>query len=89
MGEVYLSRARSAMLLAATSRTDEAVATLQPVVARITEGRDTLDYVYAETLLETLGELKQPAAWTEPGARHQALNPGTEPRHQAPGTGTF
>ena len=46
-------------------------------VARITEGRDTLDYVYAETLLETLGELKQPAASTEPGARHQASGTGT------------
>ena len=41
-------------------------------VARITEGRDTLDYVYAETLLKTLGELTQPAASTESGARHQA-----------------
>jgi hypothetical protein len=78
-----------ANLLAASSRTDEAVAALQPVVAGITEGRDTIDYVYAETLLETLGELKRPAASTEPGARHQALNPGTEPRHQASGTRTF
>ena len=41
---------------AAQHRTDEAVATLRPVVIRITEGRDTLDYVYAETLLEALGE---------------------------------
>jgi hypothetical protein len=40
---------------AAQHRTDEAVATLRPVVIQITEGRDTLDYVYAETLLEALG----------------------------------
>jgi len=84
MGEVYrapdprLSRdVALKVLLAAASRTDEAVATLQPAVARITEGRDTLDYVYAETLLETLGELKQPAASTESGARHQASGTGT------------
>ncbi len=46
-------------------------------IARITEGRDTLYYVYAETLLETLGELTQPAASTESGARDQASGTGT------------
>ncbi len=74
MGEVY--RARDPRLS-------------REVALSIAEGRDTLDYVYAGTLLETLGELKQPAASTGPGARHQALTPGTEPRHQASGTGTF
>jgi predicted ATPase len=46
---------------AAEGRTDEAVAILAPVVTEITEGRDTLDYVYAETLLDTLGALTKPA----------------------------
>ena len=64
-----LSRAvAAAAYAAATQPADGAVATLQPAVARITEGRDTLDYVYAETLLAT-PRLEQPAASTEPGAR--------------------
>ena len=44
---------------ASAGRTDEAVAILRPVVNEITEGRDTLDYVYAETLLETLGDVRR------------------------------
>jgi predicted Zn-dependent protease len=62
---------------AATRRTDEAIETLRPVVNQITEGRDTPDYVYAETLLETLRD-----------CRNQEPNPepGTEPGTQAPGT---
>jgi len=51
-----------ANFLAAAGRTDESVAILQPVVTGITEGRDTLDYVYAETLLETLGAPRETVA---------------------------
>jgi predicted ATPase len=40
--------------LAAAHRTDEARAVLPGVLAQITEGHDTLDYVYAEALLKTL-----------------------------------
>jgi len=43
-----------ANFLTGTRRTQEAHDTLAPVVSRITEGRDTLDYVYAEALLKTL-----------------------------------
>jgi predicted ATPase len=43
-----------ANFLAAASRTDEARQLLSPVLAQITEGRDTLDYLYAEALLKTL-----------------------------------
>ena len=59
----------SANFQAAEGRTDEAVATLSPIVTDITEGRDTLDYVYAETLLETLGSLTNPA-------QRELVNPG-------------
>ena len=45
-----------ANLLAGSGRTDEAYRTLQPVVARLTEGHDTLDYMYADALLKTLQE---------------------------------
>ena len=54
-------------------RTDEAVATLSPVVTDTTEGRDTLDYVYAETLLEALGAVTK-SARLEPVPQ---VNPGT------------
>jgi hypothetical protein len=40
------------------------------VVIQITEGRDTLDYVYAETLLEALGDRRT----AEPGET-KPLNP--------------
>ena len=40
--------------LAANNRPDEARDMLAPVLASITEGRQTLDYVYAEALLRTL-----------------------------------
>ena len=43
-----------ANFLAATARADEARGILQPTLARITEGRATLDYVYADGLLRTL-----------------------------------
>ena len=43
-----------ANFLAATGRADEARQTLSPVWQQITEGHDTLDYVYAEALLKTL-----------------------------------
>jgi tetratricopeptide (TPR) repeat protein len=62
---------------AATRRTDEAIETLRPAVNQITEGRDTLDYVYAETLLETLRDRRNQEPNPEPG-----IEPGT----QAPGT---
>ncbi len=39
-----------------SGRTVEAYRTLQPVVARLTEGHDTLDYMYADALLKTLQE---------------------------------
>jgi hypothetical protein len=60
---------------AATRRTDEAIETLRPAVNQITEGRDTLDYVYAETLLETLRD-----------RRNQEPEP--EPRNRTPELGT-
>ena len=44
-----------ASLQARTGRTAEAFALLAPVVESISEGHDTLDYVYAETLLDSLG----------------------------------
>jgi predicted ATPase len=43
-----------ANLLAGAGRTDDARRTLQPVIARVTEGHETLDYVYADALLKTL-----------------------------------
>jgi predicted ATPase len=43
-----------ANFLAGERRNDEARQTLQPVLARITEGYDTLDYAYADALLKTL-----------------------------------
>jgi predicted ATPase len=43
-----------ANFLAAASRTDEARQLLSPVLSQITEGHDTLDYLYAEALLKTL-----------------------------------
>jgi hypothetical protein len=46
-------------------------------VNQITEGRDTPDYVYAETLLETLRDRRNQEPNPEPG-----IEPGT----QAPGT---
>jgi predicted ATPase len=45
-----------ANLVAGSGRTAEAHRTLQPVVARLTEGHDTLDYMYADALLKTLEE---------------------------------
>ena len=44
-----------ANFLAAAGRLEEARRTLEPVLAQIGEGRDTLDYVYAEGLLASLG----------------------------------
>jgi len=43
-----------ANFLAAAGRVDEARSVLQPTLERITEGRATLDYVYADGLLRTL-----------------------------------
>ena len=43
-----------ANFLAAAGRADEARSVLQPTLERITEGRATLDYVYADGLLRTL-----------------------------------
>ena len=43
-----------ANFLAAAGRPDEARSILQPTLERITEGRATLDYVYADGLLRTL-----------------------------------
>jgi len=43
-----------ANFLAATARAGEARAILQPTLERVTEGRATLDYVYADGLLRTL-----------------------------------
>ena len=43
-----------ANFLAAAERVDEARSILQPALERITEGRATLDYVYADGLLRTL-----------------------------------
>ena len=43
-----------ANFLAAAGRPDEARTVLQPTLERITEGRATLDYVYADGLLRTL-----------------------------------
>jgi tetratricopeptide (TPR) repeat protein len=43
-----------ANFLAAFGRTDEARQTLLPVWQQMSEGHDTLDYVYAESLLKTL-----------------------------------
>ena len=43
-----------ANFLTVVGRTDEARATLEPVVGQITEGHQTLDYVYADGLLRTL-----------------------------------
>jgi hypothetical protein len=43
-----------ANFLAATDRTAEARSVLAPTLERITEGRTTLDYVYADGLLRTL-----------------------------------
>ena len=43
-----------AHFLAAAERVDEARSILQPTLERITEGRATLDYVYADGLLRTL-----------------------------------
>jgi hypothetical protein len=45
-----------ANLVAGSGRTAEAHRTLQPVVARLTEGHDTLDYMHADALLKTLEE---------------------------------
>ena len=44
-----------AHLLARRDHGADARALLQPVVDAITEGRDTLDYVAADALLQTLG----------------------------------
>ena len=44
----------TANFLACRDRIDEAREILQPAVAQITEGHDTLDFVYAEALLGTL-----------------------------------
>jgi adenylate cyclase len=43
-----------ANFLAAAERVDEARSILQPTLERVTEGRATLDYVYADGLLRTL-----------------------------------
>jgi predicted ATPase len=43
-----------ANFLAAAGRTDEAAPILSGVLGRITEGHDTLDFVYADALLKTL-----------------------------------
>jgi tetratricopeptide (TPR) repeat protein len=43
-----------ANFLAGIGRTGEARVTLEPVVAQISEGHETLDYVYADALLRTL-----------------------------------
>jgi tetratricopeptide (TPR) repeat protein len=43
-----------ANFLAALERTGDARDTLQPVFSRLTEGRQTLDYLYADALLKTL-----------------------------------
>jgi predicted ATPase len=43
-----------ANFLASGGRVDEARQTLQPIVSQITEGHDTLDYAYADTLLKSL-----------------------------------
>jgi hypothetical protein len=52
-------------------------------VNQITEGRDTLDYVYAETLLATLRDHRN----LEPGPRKPGTEPGTQKRRTLePGT---
>ena len=43
-----------AHFLAARQRLDEARAVLSPVLQSITEGKETMDYLYAENLLATL-----------------------------------
>ena len=43
-----------ANFLAAQTAIDEARQTLPPVWQQLTEGHDTLDYVYADALLKTL-----------------------------------
>jgi hypothetical protein len=68
-----------------SGRTDEALALITPVVGQISEGHDTLDYVYAETLLDTLGELTPAAGRLESAAQDLEPEPGTV----EPGTRTF
>jgi predicted ATPase len=47
-----------ANFLAGAGRNDEARVTLEPVVAQVTEGHETLDYVYADALLRTLQQVR-------------------------------
>ena len=61
---------------------EAAIALLHPVVNQITEGRETLDYVYAVTLLETLrdhraDETRNPEPRTELGIEPGTQEPGT------------